>query len=108
MVKTKINNVKSLKPKEVGQSRIQKFKSDTKETAVLLKAGKKGASLAIRESKALGLTITYLENGILYKEYADGTKEVIQNSKEDKLAIPSSSKKNQIKFKKGMILHAKN
>jgi hypothetical protein len=101
MVKTKINNVKSLKPKEVGQSRIQKFKSDTKETAVLLKAGKKGASLAIRESKALGLTITYLEN-------ADGTKEVIQNSKEDKLAIPSSSKKNQIKFKKGMILHAKN
>jgi hypothetical protein len=41
---------------------------------VLKNIGKRSAKKAIRESKAMNLTITYMEKGILYSEKPDGTK----------------------------------
>ena len=40
----------------------------------LIKLANEGVSKSIRESKALGLSITYAENGIIYQEEADGTR----------------------------------
>jgi|SRR5258705_13251413 hypothetical protein len=75
------------------------FKSNPKQTAALTKVAHKSAANAIRASKALGLSITYMEKGILYKEQANGTKKIIAQK------VPA--KKTAIKYKKGMILHAK-
>jgi hypothetical protein len=69
----------------------------------LIKAGKASAANAIRTSKALGLTITYMEKGILYKEKPDGTKEIVKTTAWKKTA----SKKAVATLRKGMILHAK-
>jgi hypothetical protein len=43
--------------------------SDSK---TLIEIGKLAAKKAIQESKALGLAITFLEDGIIYKELPDG------------------------------------
>ena len=40
----------------------------------LMDIGKKSAKKAFRESKAMNLTITYMKDGVLYKEMPDGTK----------------------------------
>ena len=79
------------------------FKSDAKQTATLVKVGRTSAANAIRASKALGLPITYMQNGILYKEHPDGRKEKIITVT-DKKIVP---KKTTSPLKKGMILHAK-
>ena len=79
------------------------FKSDARQTASLVKAGRDGAAQAIRASRALGLPITYLQNGIIYKEYPDGSKEKIGSG-----AIKKRVRKEtgQV-LKKGMLLHAR-
>ena len=53
------------------------FKPNTAHTNLLVKAGKLSAERSIRENKALGLPITYLEDGQIIREFADGRKEII-------------------------------
>ena len=77
--------------------------ADRKETIKLVKAGHTATANAIRASRALGLAITYMKDGILYKEYPDGRKEKIKSSEIKK----SVSKRNNRSLKKGMVLHAK-
>lgn len=74
------------------------FVKDHKQTKSLEKAGKEAAINAVRHAKALDLTITYIENGIVYEEHPDGT--VIQKKK-------VVQKKSPIALTKGMVLHAK-
>lgn len=50
------------------------FKSNRSHTLFLKKVGKKSAERSIDENKALGLSITYLEDGIIYEEDAKGKK----------------------------------
>lgn len=74
------------------------FKSDKLQIEKLLEAGKSAVRNAIKESKKLGLTITYIKDGYLINELPDGRKENIAQLKSVK-ALPN--------IKKGMILHAK-
>lgn len=53
------------------------FRPDTSHTKFLMKLGKLSAKRSIKETKALGLPITYLENKKVIREHIDGTKEVI-------------------------------
>ena len=78
------------------------FRPDARQTAALVKLGLAGAANAIRATKALGLPITYLQNGILYRENADGTKEIIIPQ-----PVKRQAKKTAPLLKKGMVLHAK-
>ncbi len=50
------------------------FISDSKQTTFLIEMGKLSGQLSIRENKALGLPITYLEDGKIIREYSDGKK----------------------------------
>ncbi|MFN3299484.1 MAG: hypothetical protein ACK41Z_04750 [Sediminibacterium sp.] len=70
------------------------------ESAILIKAAKDASKKAIRTSKALGLDITFLKNGIIYKETAEGELKVVGKNKQ---SIPR-----KIILKKGSILNAKN
>jgi hypothetical protein len=70
------------------------------ESTLLIKAAKNAAKNAIRTSKALGLDITYLKNGIIYKETVDGKVIAIGENK--------SEVSQKINLKKGSILNAKN
>ncbi len=79
------------------------FRSDARQTATLVKVGRAGAANAIRATKALGLPITFMQNGVLYKEYPDGTKEIIITAAVKK-TLP---KKASHPLKKGMVFHAK-
>jgi hypothetical protein len=79
------------------------FRPDVKQTAALVKVGRVSSANAIRASKALGLSITYLQNGVLYKEDSNGTKEILSTTNNQN----SVSKKTPLQLKKGMLLHAK-
>lgn len=92
---TDVSNRKSIKSKRVV------FRSDSKQTATLIKVGRSGAANAIRASKALGLSITYLQNGTLFKEHSDGSKEIIK-----KVSLSENTNSKRV-IKKGVILHAK-
>ena len=86
------------KPKN---NRKKYFRGDYRQTAILIKIGKEGALNAIRESKALGLEITYMEKGVIVKEDANGVKVSISGP-------PANRKKAQGKgshIPKGTILH---
>ncbi len=76
------------------------YKSESKETAKLISAGRKSATNAIRASKALGLEITYMKDGIVYKEKPNGEKKVLV-----KVAVTSQGPKNHLQLKKGMIFN---
>lgn len=79
------------------------FRSDARQTATLVKVGRAGAANAIRATKALGLPITYMQNGVLYREYPDGVKEIIVT-----VAVKKAlTKKSSHPLKKGMVFHAK-
>lgn len=69
------------------------------ESTQLIRAAKNAAKNAIRTSKALGLDITYIKKGIIYKETPDGNLIVLGENKK------ISPKK--ISLKKGTILNAK-
>ena len=66
----------------------KRFKSDSKETSVLVKAGINAAKNAIRTSKALGLDITFMQNGIVYKEKPNGELKVYETSPRKKKNNP--------------------
>ena len=78
------------------------FKSDP-QTSKLIKVARIATANAIRASRALGLPITYMQNGKLYREFADGSKEVIFSAPQEK----ANAKKTSIPLKKGMVLHAR-
>ncbi len=75
------------------------FHGDAMQTQFLVKAGNIVSKQAIREAKALGLEIMYIENGILYRE-KDGKREKVSTISE---AIPEKYKK----LKKGVTLYVK-
>lgn len=85
---------------EKSVKRISRRAKPSAESTLLIRAAKNAAKNAIRRSKALGLDITYLKNGIIYKETVDGKLIAIGENKSE---VPS-----KIKLKKGSILNAKN
>lgn len=75
------------------------FHSDYLQTEFLVKAGKRVSDQALREAKALGLEIMYIENGVLYREQ-DGKREVVSV-----VNLPKQEKYKKIK--KGVTLYVK-
>lgn len=80
--------------------RINKKATTSNEASLLIKAAKNAGKNAIRTSKALGLDITYLKKGIIYKEKANGETTVFEGNQ--------SNITPKISLKKGMTLNAKN
>lgn len=74
------------------------FRKDYKQTQSLVEAGEQASSTAIRHAKALELTITYIEDGVVYEEHPDGT--VVKKKEVD-------AKDSPFALTKGMVLHAK-
>lgn len=50
------------------------FKANPSHTRFLKMIGKKSSERSIDENKALGLSTTYVENGIIYEEDSKGRK----------------------------------
>ncbi len=84
---------------EKSVKRITRRVKPSAESTQLIRAAKNAAKNAIRTSKALGLDITYIKKGIIYKETPDGNLIVLGENKK------ISPKK--ISLKKGTILNAK-
>lgn len=80
-------------------NRKKGFNRDDEHTAMLIKIGKIAAKEAIRSSKALGLSVTYIRKGEVVEELPDGTIKVLKPKSDNQPTRP--------KLKKGMILHAK-
>ena len=80
------------------------FRADFRQVASLLKIGKTAAQKAIKSSKALGLSITFMEKGILYREHPDGTKDILN---EQDLICVSSKKSPSNTFRKGDVLNVR-
>jgi len=79
------------------------FVTDLKQSKELVKVGRSSSTNAIRASKALGLSITYLKNGKIIKDEADGTANIIKE-----IPIKSrANRKQKVVLKKGMVLYAK-
>lgn len=74
------------------------FRQDYGQTKSLLRAASVSGLNAVRRSKALDLTITYIEDGIIYEELPDGTIK--------KIGIVER-KEPVIVLMKGMVLHGK-
>ncbi len=75
------------------------FRRDVFQTKVLIKAARVSAKRAFSGSKALGLSISYIKDGIVYEEDADGNTR-IKNHIEPSVDTP-------FKIEKGLVLHAK-
>jgi hypothetical protein len=83
---------------QVAMSVKKIFRQDYSQTKSLVRAANISGRNAVRRSKALDLTITYIEDGIIYEELPDGTKK----------AIGEVEKKDaQVVLVKGMVLHGK-
>ena len=74
------------------------FKSDPK-TPKLIKVARIATASAIRASRALGLPITYMQNGKLYREFVDSSKEVIFSVPQEK----ANAKNTTMPLRKGMV-----
>jgi hypothetical protein len=68
------------------------------QTKKIIFASKTGAEKAIKESKKLGLEITFLEDGKVYKESPNGKRVILTKMTDTKHA--------SIKLTKGMVLNA--
>lgn len=75
------------------------FIKDTPQTKALIKAGRISGSRAYSGSKALGLSITYIENGVVYEEDAQGQVVV-----KDHIEVITEA---PFEIKEGLVLHAK-
>ncbi|HCQ13871.1 MAG TPA: hypothetical protein DIU01_11505 [Flavobacterium sp.] len=75
------------------------FRLDYAQTKSLVKAGKIAATNALRHSKALDLSITFIDKGVVYEELPNGAKNVVAT-----IETPDNTVHT---FRKGMILHAK-
>jgi hypothetical protein len=82
---------------------LPRFIKDVKQTSTLIRASRAASVNAIKEAKALGLVITYMQDGILYREHPDGSRSQIAGQTK----LVTKRKPGDIKLKKGMILHAK-
>jgi len=82
-------------------SNTKKASKLSTESRMMITASKVAVNKAIRESKKLGLEITFLESGKIYKETPSGKRIILST-------ITSSSKvTSPLKLSKGMVLHAK-
>lgn len=77
------------------------FRTDKKQTAILIRVGRVGATNAIRASKALGLPITYIERGSIIQELPNGVKKIVTT------VTGAGTNTTVSSLKKGMIFHAK-
>jgi len=75
------------------------FRKDATQTKVLIKAARDSAKRAYSGSRALGLTVSFIKDGILYEEDASG----------NAVAVKQIEQVNDTPFelKKGLVLHAK-
>lgn len=73
------------------------FRSNAKEVANLILAGKQAAANAIRENRALGLSFTYTKGNTVVRENANGE---IEN-------LNTKPLRSSLKIKKGTILYVK-
>jgi hypothetical protein len=69
------------------------------QTKILVKSARISAKRAFSGSKALGLSVSYIKDGIVYEEDANGNRS-IKNHIEPSVDTP-------FKIEKGLILHAK-
>lgn len=74
------------------------FRKDASQTKALVKAGKVAAKTANRASRALGLTVSYIKDGVIYEE-KEGV--VVKKGRIEKQADTP------FEIKKGLVLHAK-
>lgn len=74
------------------------FRRDYQQSKTLVKVGRISAKNTIRRSKALNLTITYTDKGVIFKELPNGSKEIVGTL--EPVTV-------QVKLKKRMILHLK-
>jgi hypothetical protein len=75
------------------------FRKDASQTRVLVKAARVSAKRAYSGSKALGLAVSYIKDGVVYEEDANGNTVAIKNI-ESIAHVP-------FEVKKGLVLHAK-
>jgi hypothetical protein len=75
------------------------FRKDTFQTKALVKASRIASKRAFKASKALGLSVSYIEDGIVYEEDAQGNTIAKETIITDKSA--------PFKIEKGLVLHAK-
>lgn len=75
------------------------FRRDILQTKALIKAARISAKRAFSGSKALGLSVSYIKDGVVYVEDANGNTS-IKNHIEPLIEIP-------FKLEKGLVLHAK-
>ncbi len=75
------------------------FRKDVLQTKVLVKAARISAKRAFSGSKALGLSVSYIKDGIVYEEDANGNTSV-KSHIEPSVDTP-------FKMEKGLVLHAK-
>lgn len=73
------------------------FRQDYGQTKSLVRAATNSGHNAVRRSKALDLTITFIEDGIIYEEHPDGTKKPIGEVERKEATV----------VVKGMVLHGK-
>lgn len=71
------------------------------ESKKILSASKIAANKAIKKSKRLGLDITFLENGKIYKETPNGKRILIST------IATSNQESIDLKLTKGMVLNVK-
>lgn len=75
------------------------FRKDVSQTKALLKAAKVSTQKAIRGSKALGLSVTFIKDGVVYEEDAHGNI-IVKKHIESSGDIP-------FEIEKGLVLHGK-
>lgn len=75
------------------------FRKDISQTKALIKAAKVAGKRALSASKALGLSVTYIKDGVVYEEDAEGNT-IVKNQIQSSVAAP-------FKIEKGLVLHGK-
>lgn len=53
------------------------FRADIHHTKSLIKIAQKSATRAVKETKAMGLPVTFVENDQIIRESADGTRTIL-------------------------------
>lgn len=82
-------------------SNTKKSNKLSTESKKMISASKIAVNKAIKESKKLGLEITFLESGKIYKETPNGKRTILSK------ITTRSQTVSPVKLTKGMILHAK-
>jgi hypothetical protein len=83
-----------MKPPKKTSKNIKLTKKKLSDAELLSKIAEESSAQAVREAKALGLTVTYLENGVIYRESADGKREKVMTI-EKKKKLPFNIKPGQ-------------